>query len=772
MSLESFYGGKQGLSSIIKKSFKYISENDPAFVALGERNNNVLRGGTRAIEDYSVAQREALDNDEVMEYCLNQSGYEDVWYGELCIINTVNKNNPANGCLFRRTLSRQGTTYPIDIYGPNGAMIENADLRLSAEYIGQIVGPQSGTPFMSIGTLTDIDELAQAKVLDYTETRYEIDENNVPVIVTDEALPAGNITYRHDGTQEGMFVPGKTTDNQGHNIYNDNIQYNWFNVRNPNTEEENTESWVYLGVQIPYLVQDFAYATIDYWEKITCTDRDTQHLFYQDWLIELPRGVRGNGPAKIRKTTLAETANVYISFDVAFSNSENKYVFNDFTSNNKVTTSWLRNQISDPKPASANATMNTVPFYVCDFTLFNSTDLNGNGITRPIYIGVPKDISSFALENDGTLTINYQDKSTQSWSKKLKWIDSITFNTSTGVQTITYNTGDTTDFNLNIPNSAKFDQSTGVFTIGTTNRGAYNLKDADNIANDFKFRYPINVTLRGDVDVEDYNQSRQIAITYNINPDGTESPQIDFIGDPVNYIQDMVLVNDVTKPYNGHLLVLFNDPIHRPTSTQIDSNNQWQGKTWYNNITGTNAVANANIYWWDIGSPIGYYDGLITGEILNLVRTNSNDSYTVEGEQTPINVNNIIPNLITYLANKYPAGLTDLNRTDPNTGSMSVIKRQGEVVAVVLKTNGNIDITHFFGYDYNARAWKLIESRSSNASDLENSVDMKVDRWSYSKTLAAEGSTLTQMTLTTTAASGLYAPWIHHGTYPLGNIIA
>jgi hypothetical protein len=78
MSLESFYGGKQGLSSIIKKSFKYISENDPAFVALGERNNNILVEGSRAIEEYSAAQQEALDNNEVMEYCLSQSGYEDV----------------------------------------------------------------------------------------------------------------------------------------------------------------------------------------------------------------------------------------------------------------------------------------------------------------------------------------------------------------------------------------------------------------------------------------------------------------------------------------------------------------------------------------------------------------------------------------------------------------------------------------------------------------------------------------------------------------------
>ena len=767
MSLESFYGGKQGLSSIIKKSFKYISENDPAFVALGERNNNILVKGSRAIEEYSAAQQEALDNNEVMEYCLSQSGYEDVWYGELCIIDTVNKNNPANGCLFRRTLSRQGTTYPIDIYGPNGAMIENADLRLSAEYIGQIVGPQSGTPFMSIGTLTDIDELAQAEIPAYAETKYEIDENNVPVVITDQQLPAGNLTYRHDGTQEGMFIPGSASGV-------DNIQYNWFNIRN-STNGVDTESWVYLGVQIPYLVQNFQYSSIEYWKPISANNTTPNRKFYQNWQIKMPRGVRGNGISRIRLTTLATEQNndnnkIYQSFDViqhtASTSADSYSIATTGAAAAVVDTAFLIGKIQGSKPTTANAA--NTPFYVCDFTIFNSNDSNNQGKTVTIYIGVPKDIENFALANNGTLTITYQDKSTQSWSKKLKWISTITFNTSTGVQTITYNTGDTTTLNLNIPNSAKFEQSTGIFTIGTTNSEEYRLKDATNIANDFKFRYPTNVTLNGDATTGNYNQSRQIAVTYNINSNGTASPQTTFIGSPVNYIQDMVLVNDVTKPYNGHLLVLFNDPTHRPTSAQIDSNNQWQGKTWYNNVTGTNIAANANIYWWDIGSPIGYYDGLITGEVLNFVRTNSNNNYNIEGGTNIINRNNIVSDSIAYLSTKYPNGLTTINVS--STGP--VINRQGELVAAVFKTNENLDVTHFFGYDYNTGTWNLIESRSSNTSDFENSVDMKVNGWSYNKVLAAEGSTLTQMTLTTTtAATGLYAPWIHDAIYPVGSAV-
>jgi hypothetical protein len=33
MALESFYGGKQGVSPVIKARYKYINENDPAYQA-------------------------------------------------------------------------------------------------------------------------------------------------------------------------------------------------------------------------------------------------------------------------------------------------------------------------------------------------------------------------------------------------------------------------------------------------------------------------------------------------------------------------------------------------------------------------------------------------------------------------------------------------------------------------------------------------------------------------------------------------------------------
>ena len=73
MSLESFYGGKPGISPVIRKSFKYVDTNDPAYMSLT-----------------SDQRTTAEDNNEIMETCFAKSDYTDVWYGELAIIDAEN----------------------------------------------------------------------------------------------------------------------------------------------------------------------------------------------------------------------------------------------------------------------------------------------------------------------------------------------------------------------------------------------------------------------------------------------------------------------------------------------------------------------------------------------------------------------------------------------------------------------------------------------------------------------------------------------------------
>jgi hypothetical protein len=62
MSLESFYGGKQGISPVIKNHFKYIDTQDPAYqVALNKE-------GTTELD---------LKPD-TMDLCFKDSSYEEV----------------------------------------------------------------------------------------------------------------------------------------------------------------------------------------------------------------------------------------------------------------------------------------------------------------------------------------------------------------------------------------------------------------------------------------------------------------------------------------------------------------------------------------------------------------------------------------------------------------------------------------------------------------------------------------------------------------------
>ena len=93
--MDSFYGGHQGTPFIIKTKFGSIADMIAAFSAGAE--------------------------------------YKDVWYGEYCIIDTPNKNDPDNGKIFRRGAE----------YTQNGDPI----------YIGQIVGPSGSVPILEISPL-------------------------------------------------------------------------------------------------------------------------------------------------------------------------------------------------------------------------------------------------------------------------------------------------------------------------------------------------------------------------------------------------------------------------------------------------------------------------------------------------------------------------------------------------------------------------------------------------------------------------------------------
>ena len=209
--MDSFYGGKQGVSFVIKASFKSINEMVDSF----------------------------------------KKNEDKVWFGEYCLIDTVNKNDKDNGKIFRRGI----------------ASSTNSALG-GAEYIGQIVGPSSGTPLFQFDTLNN--------VIKHEGESYDPNAGDIRVYPT-QATDDGQITqYNYRKDENGQYSDQDIKKNDDGSITHtnnivtltstigngglvsgkeqDGIKWTWCNLKKAN---ENSESWFYVGFQIPYLVNEF-----------------------------------------------------------------------------------------------------------------------------------------------------------------------------------------------------------------------------------------------------------------------------------------------------------------------------------------------------------------------------------------------------------------------------------------------------------------------------------------------------------------------------------
>lgn len=102
--MESFYGGRQGFSFIIVKSFSSISE----------MIDNFKKGPL----------------------------YTEIHYNEHILINTINKNDPDNGKIYRR-----GYDYTNELGG--------------AIYVGTVVGPAGPAPMLELTTIEQVKSKQQ-----------------------------------------------------------------------------------------------------------------------------------------------------------------------------------------------------------------------------------------------------------------------------------------------------------------------------------------------------------------------------------------------------------------------------------------------------------------------------------------------------------------------------------------------------------------------------------------------------------------------------------
>lgn len=273
MAYESFYGGRQGASFVIVKQYASIAEMLTEFAGGG-------------------------------------STTKEVNYGEYVIIDTPDKNNSENGCVYRRGMNydAQGTD-PIKDPGKG------------AEYIGQIVGPE--------GSIKNI----------------EVDKYD-PTAGTDPLKPGD---HKEQAPADGGIVPGKGQDIEGTQVQNNSIKYSYANVLDAQTGH--IEKYL-IGFQFPYFQQEQEIELTDPYnipeeliEDVTPKDDDlpegehatqTDRPFYRKYKLKVPKGVKGDSVKQICSVptivTGGSTVYLQVSEDGTLSEPD-RVLTNDLTLN-------------------------------------------------------------------------------------------------------------------------------------------------------------------------------------------------------------------------------------------------------------------------------------------------------------------------------------------------------------------------------------------------------------------------------------------------------
>ena len=280
--------------------------------------------------------------------------YTAVHYDEHVMINTVNKNDPDNGRVYRR-----GYDFTNTMGG--------------AEYIGTIVGPAGKAPMLEMTTVADVRSKHASEGYDerFTSGQYS---------------PTG-----------GNLVPGKT----GSGTFNDAITWACCSIRNENDED----ATAYIGFTFPYTVIDYETSWIEpyvagrYADTSSATRVDDEtHPFFEKWHINVPKGVKGNAFMNLKVEAASTDVEEYTG------------------------------QADDINHGRM----------ILAYDYYNYDDYQ-NGAPVRLYLGDYNMIDNVSIDDEGTITIDYSHDDDSVWTKKIKWVKSVTLNTETGLLTVVYN---------------------------------------------------------------------------------------------------------------------------------------------------------------------------------------------------------------------------------------------------------------------------------------------------------------------------------------------
>ena len=532
--MSSFYGGMPGRSFVIKAHFDSVAD----------MYNSFMKG----------------------------PDYTDVWYGEHCIISTPNKNNPDNGKVFLR-----GVNYTYKN--------EKGESTGDAKFVGQIVGPSSGTPWFEMGGFDLLEkrrtqaldlEIGQERLYPIKNEDSDIQEDYVSYHDTDNEGTDPDLYTFEFNTENGALIPGKTLDSEGNPVYNNAIKYSWVNIR---SAYEDNDSWVYMGFQIPYPVVDFETESLyPYNNKHEYeVDSSAQEiavdgaLFYKKYKIKIPQGVKGDSITGFRKHVVAKDDVIYSLDDVSYTDAHEL---------GKTSVLTVAEQSTYDVEANIGKTvlLYDIETYVWtdkpEFTEKQATDEDTEILDEPetapvrdkniqpdkitVYITDYDQIEKAYVSDDGTFSF-FTNNNTR--------IDLIMVD---GAGNPLYEYEQAVDINGNpiydedgnpvyktedgqpVYQEKPLLDSDGNPVLDENNNPLY-----EKVPKKFRIKFIENIKLSKDFELE---EDKRISVKYNTAPHPVK------IGDPINYVQEIVI-----DKRNYHLYILFNDKTHRFENPPADA---------------------------------------------------------------------------------------------------------------------------------------------------------------------------------------------------------
>jgi hypothetical protein len=249
--MNSFYGGKQGKSFIIAYTYSTIAEMVESF---GKNNINC-----------------------------------PVNFDEYALINTINKNSPENGQIFKRGYDYNSDRTIISYRPIEGHPNPYEEFEIEANgaiYIGTIVGPAGRAPIFNFGNYSDVQNICQIrdktfedleitykndikrsdviKVLN-SKTQVNVDENGEPVIDSETGKPL--IIFNMEELIDDFYTLRLTTSKNDKVVHyycydrryglNNQDSVGWYSIDNaPTTGEDKFRPYENLIPGITYAYAD------------------------------------------------------------------------------------------------------------------------------------------------------------------------------------------------------------------------------------------------------------------------------------------------------------------------------------------------------------------------------------------------------------------------------------------------------------------------------------------------------------------------------------